>query len=111
MCSSVKLRFRSSTSVGSGEGECLYWRATGQLPVTISDLPIDPGRYDTMREGIALQRRPATLAVEAIRSHRGLLMRIYEDQVSVVACAYVAPLTYPKELGGSVCHLLDHQFR
>ena len=69
----------SLTKADSGEGERVYRRATGQLPVTISDLTVDPGSYDAMREGVTLQWRPATLAVKAFRRHRGLLMRIYED--------------------------------
>ena len=55
------------------------WRTTGQLSITVSNLSIDPGSYDAMREGVTLQWRPATLAVKAFRRHRGLLMRIYED--------------------------------
>lgn len=49
------------------------------MTVTVSDLSIDPSSYDAMREGVALQRRPTTLAVEAFRSDHSLLMRIYED--------------------------------
>lgn len=63
----------------SGEGERMDGWATGQLTVTVSDLSIDPSSYDAMREGVALQRRPTTLAVEAFRSDHSLLMRIYED--------------------------------
>lgn len=39
----------------SGEGERVYRRSTGQLSVTVSDLSINPGSYDAMREGVALQ--------------------------------------------------------